>query len=103
LLTGFIYFFSDEGELLDKVVERVVKKVKKRLLDEAAKDSENTALLEQQSGKPEVPWQWIPWLLGVCISCKIFLVIGFTIFVFIMFVTFFITISEMVNNQMKLH
>jgi len=102
--------YTDEGELLDKVVERVVKQVKKRRLDEAAKDSENTALLEQHSGKPEVPWQWIPWLLGVCISCKIFVVIIITIFFFISFITFFIKFTEtasqfdeMANKHMNLH
>lgn len=50
-------------ELLDKVVERVTKKVKKPDLDvakypsmdEKVKDFENTVLLQQeQSGKPQI-------------------------------------------------
>lgn len=52
---------TDEGEVLDKIVESVVKNVKKRNLDEAAEDSENTALLEQQQqnrGKLDVLSFW---------------------------------------------
>ena len=55
-LICLFHFTSDEGELLDKIVERVVKNVEKKRLDEASKDSENTALLDkqQQRGKGEV-------------------------------------------------
>jgi hypothetical protein len=60
---------TDEGEQLDKIVERVVKKVKKRGLDEAAKDSENTVLLEQQQrGKFEVLLRWSGKLQALCES-----------------------------------
>lgn len=56
---------GDEGELLEKVVQRLLKKVKRRRfsvaeyptgLEEKLKDFENTVLLlqQQQSGKPQV-------------------------------------------------
>lgn len=64
---------TDEGELLDKIVERVVKNVNKNRLDEAAKDSENIALLEeedkaqqQQRGNVEVLLLWIEKLQILC-------------------------------------
>lgn len=47
----------------------MVKNVKKRNLDEAAKDSENTALLEQQQqklGKLEVLLLWSEKLRALC-------------------------------------
>eukprot|EP00253_Pinus_taeda_P001215 PITA_01215 len=56
-------FNGDEGELLDKVVENVLKRVKRTHLnvakyptglDEKVNDFENTLLLEQQMGKVQV-------------------------------------------------
>lgn len=62
---------TDEREVLDKIVESVVKNVKKRNLDEAAKDSENTALLEQQQqnhGKLDVLLLWCGKTQALCVS-----------------------------------
>lgn len=59
--------FTDEGVLLDKIVERVVKNVNKKRLAEAAKDSENTALLEEEK-KGQQQQRGIVEVLFLCIE-----------------------------------
>lgn len=113
--------YTDEGELLDRIVERVVDTVKKRRrLDEAAQDSGvNTvsgtiARLEQQSPVTSlqeqiaklpvylerIPWlQRMPYWLVVCISLKIFIGIVLTIIYLFFFIRFFVIISDSMNDE----
>jgi len=94
---------TDEGEVLDKIVESVVKNVKKRNLDEAAEDSENTALLEQQQqnrGKLDVLSLWCGklhayglGLFGIILILKLLGIILAVAF-FIVWARTFLTISS---------